>query len=256
MKELDFEQRLLASARRGLSPAAADAERVRARLAALLPASAELDLDDGTATPELVAPSLAPAASWLGKALVLAAVAGGSATVGYVAGRSESAAEGPRIVLTVPERVAATASGAEPAPASAPPSLPAASASAPAPRASVTSSARPALAAADALEHEAQTLRRVERALRAKNPQLALALLAELDADVPRGKLGEERRAAFTVASCEIGFGASRQSLLEKFVAQHPASVYLARVRTSCAEAPSQTESGERGDSSSGEVQR
>jgi hypothetical protein len=63
---------------------------------------------------------------------------------------------------------------------------------------------------------------------------LALALLDELDRDMPQGSLLEERLAARVVASCEQTFGPSREGLLASFLERYPRSVHVARVRTSC----------------------
>jgi hypothetical protein len=93
----------------------------------------------------------------------------------------------------------------------------------------------PAEVVADPLEEELRTLRRVERSLRAGNPQLALALLRDLDSKVPAGKLIEERRAALAVATCTTNPG-SRSAHLQGFADQFPGSVYAARVRASCAD--------------------
>jgi hypothetical protein len=76
----------------------------------------------------------------------------------------------------------------------------------------------------------------VERAQRAGNPRLALALLDELDRERPRGKLMEERAAARAVAECQSTFGARRSELVERFKKRYGSSVYLTRVEVACAE--------------------
>jgi hypothetical protein len=85
-------------------------------------------------------------------------------------------------------------------------------------------------------EQELRTLRRVERAQREGNPRFALALLDELDRTSPRGKLGEERHAARTVALCTLDDAQSTaQARAAEFAARHSRSVYLPRVRQACA---------------------
>jgi hypothetical protein len=97
------------------------------------------------------------------------------------------------------------------------------------------SGATPATSESD-IDEELRILRRVERAQRAGNPRLALALLDELDRDRPRGKLLEERAAARAVAQCSSTFGDSRAALLARFRARYSSSVYSPRVEAACAE--------------------
>jgi hypothetical protein len=90
-------------------------------------------------------------------------------------------------------------------------------------------------AAAEAsLDQEVRALRAVERALRDRQPALAMALLAELDRAIPRGRLVEERQATATIARCAVGDVPFDVDLAEMFADQYPASVYLDRVRRSC----------------------
>ncbi len=83
------------------------------------------------------------------------------------------------------------------------------------------------------LEHELFVLQRAERALRNDNAELALALLAQLDAEHPRALLGEERSATRLMASCQAGKdGAARAAHM--FLERHTRSVYGDRLRAAC----------------------
>jgi hypothetical protein len=88
---------------------------------------------------------------------------------------------------------------------------------------------------ADMLSEEARELGRVDRALRAGNPLLALGILRELDRKIPRGVLAEERTAARYIARCqsgEAGAGEGATAWLE----QHPRSMYATRLTAACGE--------------------
>jgi hypothetical protein len=80
---------------------------------------------------------------------------------------------------------------------------------------------------------ELALLRRVERALRAQNPALALALIAELDQRFPDTRLAEEREAAHVIAACGIGEGGARLRA-ERFLREQGGSVYAERAREAC----------------------
>ena len=80
---------------------------------------------------------------------------------------------------------------------------------------------------------ELALLQRVERAMRANEYSLALALVAELDEHFPTARLEEERRAARLIAECRLGLPGSRQRGAQ-FLAQRPSSVYAYRVQTAC----------------------
>src|SRR5262245_15650205 len=72
-----------------------------------------------------------------------------------------------------------------------------------------TPASRPPLEAAsdearNQLERELHWLQRAERALRSGDARLALALLAELDAEYRRPLLGEERAATRHMAACQL----------------------------------------------------
>ena len=78
--------------------------------------------------------------------------------------------------------------------------------------------------------------------MREDAPQLALSLLVMLERRVHNGQLLEERFAAKTVARCALD-SAARPALLAQFSQRHADSVYLPRVKQSCAtlQAPSAT---------------
>jgi hypothetical protein len=160
-----------------------------------------------------------------------------------------AAAQEARAVAALPARAAAPAQelalpaadvepaeemAAEPAAASAPeePVEPA-RAQRTAPRAARTRSTPPPLT------EELGLLRRVERALRARDAALALALLRELDTRFPQTRLGEERLAARLMADCQQGSSdplaraAARREAL-RFSREHQASVYSERVQAAC----------------------
>jgi hypothetical protein len=76
-------------------------------------------------------------------------------------------------------------------------------------------------------------LRRAERAVRAENSALALALIGELWQHYPRSSLLEERRAIELLAHC--GAGATDSSVrARRFLREQPRSVYAGRVRRMC----------------------
>jgi hypothetical protein len=233
------ERELLAAARRGLSPTAADQARVRrATDAALAPG--------GAATTVRAAP-------WATRVVVVGAIAAGAAGLGYRvgvrAGREQAASE----------RAVATASPARAEPT--PPPVPTANGAwspeergrivaptAATPRPSVAhrrnvadaavAPAAPGVPAAS-LAEEVRALRAVERALREGNPGFALALLRELDRAVPNGQLVEERLATRTIARCATGDVPIGVDLADDFAARHPDSVYGRRVADACAETDS-----------------
>jgi hypothetical protein len=90
-------------------------------------------------------------------------------------------------------------------------------------------------------------LHRTERAIRAHDPALALALLAELDRAAPSATLREERRTARILAECEQGSepdtrimtentrrGSPARARAEQFLREQPSSVYSDRIRDIC----------------------
>jgi hypothetical protein len=127
---------------------------------------------------------------------------------------------------------------APPAPSAEPASKPAAS-TAPTARRAERRSAGPAHAAARAGEsgssadEELQLLVRAERALRARHPELALSLAAELEERFPGSGLQEERRAIALLAHCQRDAVGAR-SLAEGFAQRYPGSVYVERIARGC----------------------
>lgn len=92
--------------------------------------------------------------------------------------------------------------------------------------------------AASRARDELALLQRVERALRAKQAALALALLDELDRRHPRSTLLEERTAARVVAGCLLPMASARRpgerTAADRFLSEQHASVYADRVRRAC----------------------
>lgn len=260
------EERFLRAARAGMSPTAADAERVLVGVERALLGSLTL-----VATHGLAPASNAGRVSWLGAPVprwFAACLALSTGLLGYLAG-SHSRARTPGGTSIAPTTIAAPDT---PSPASvrvdegaarannavtespsasndAVPDRPSVSNDtiveiAPAPRSSKVrspSSASSALTMSEgrespsdsSLNEEVRVMRRVERALRSDNPRLALALLSDLDRAVPRGQLGEERLAASVQARCALGYG-SRAELLDGFKRDHPTSPYVNRVKKAC----------------------
>jgi hypothetical protein len=86
-------------------------------------------------------------------------------------------------------------------------------------------------------------LERAERAVRSRNPALALALIGELEQSFPRSRLHEERRSIELMAHCQA-LGPSSEANAdtkadiatrrERFLRQYPESVYFARIADEC----------------------
>jgi hypothetical protein len=91
--------------------------------------------------------------------------------------------------------------------------------------------------AARAPNDELSLLERAERAVRAHNPDLALALASELERRHPSTALDEERRAIELMALCQSGSSRARR-LGERFLQRYPESVYAARISTECGPSP------------------
>jgi hypothetical protein len=88
------------------------------------------------------------------------------------------------------------------------------------------------------LDQELALLQRAERAVRVGNAALALALTAELEAQHPRSRLLEERRAIELLAHCAAG-ATDAAPRATRFLREHPKSVYAGRVRELCHVEPS-----------------
>lgn len=231
--QVDPEQALLLAIQRELSPSPFDRQRVRSALAlrigaatsaAQLAASKPGDLGEARV--------LAPGLRGLSQQLVAAGLIGAACFgAGYLTGRSRPA----------PPTVSATTTTREVPPLEQVPAVeplvavPTASSlkATPSGRPVPASSPGPTVDAASTLSEEARELRRVDRALRAGSPLLALGILRELDEKVPRGALMEERSAARYVARCQSG-DATAASAAAAWLEKHPRSVYSARVRASC----------------------
>jgi hypothetical protein len=80
---------------------------------------------------------------------------------------------------------------------------------------------------------ELALLRRCERALRAQNADLALALLRELDERYRDTRFAEERRAARVLAHC-LGRDDAASELAQAFLRERPSSVYSKRIVETC----------------------
>jgi hypothetical protein len=87
--------------------------------------------------------------------------------------------------------------------------------------------------AANGAKDELLLLERAERAVRARHPELALALTAELEQRFPGSPLQEERRAVALLAQCQRG-GDEARELAESFVRRYPGSVYAERITMGC----------------------
>lgn len=240
------ELEVLAGARRALEPNAQDAARVlhNARLAIASGAGPSAGVTAGSA-------------SALAKKIALGlGIAGLSAWLGYGAGFSagergaREAVRMPAPAISAPRSSAAPASTMTSTPPSAPvliettvaitegPKRP--KASRPAAAAIAENNAPLAPEPSPSLDAEIKALRAIERALRNREPQRALELLAALDREVAEGQMLEERAAARAMARCEKGAlsdspdpAEAMQRVLE-FSQAYPASVYFTRVRTTC----------------------
>ncbi|MGC4087208.1 MAG: hypothetical protein QM756_04750 [Polyangiaceae bacterium] len=235
------EAALLRQARAGLSPSAADGDRVRRAL--------ELSLTLGSGA---VAHGATTQLSGLAKLGLAAAVAAGTGLGGYWLGYHAGAAD--RATAATQARAPAPAAPAvleAPAPArSSEPEV--ATPPVVSPRAGTSASRVPTAAASTSqgaprdtketaseptLEAETRLLARVERALRDQNPRFALALLGELDREVPGGQLREEREAARVVAHCELESPTAAE-LSQNFIARHKGSALAARIVRACNDQP------------------
>lgn len=229
------EMAVLARARRALSPTTADEQRVARAVNATVVAAA------GHAT--------AVASRLLTTCAVAAIAAGSGYWVGHRAGlrdgqtgaaalSSAALMAAPRATPTAtPPLVDVIASAPTPASASSSSASRALAGSAPHARPGHNTPAlapAPATSPADSLNQELRVLRSVERALRNRQPGLALALLRDLDRAIPQGKLMEERAATSTIARCASGDGPIGLNLGDEFADRFPNSVYFERVEQAC----------------------
>ena len=267
--DLDHEaRRLLAQADAEYAPSAADRARVHARVLRSLAGVPVSVPSAGHETVDQVADAASKGASgWaLGASVkgLIGAMAIGSACfgAGFFAGRqtaplvAQSGQPLPTHTRAPAHSPAPAPKPASPAPGpqpqdltnvarSAPKGAPARAASAAVPARDAPlaplglntdkESAAPLDVHTSALWQETQLLQRAQRALGAGNPQLARALLDELDDQFPNGVLLEERRAARVLVLCGLGRVAEARAQAQQFRSAYPTSVHAERVGASCA---------------------
>jgi hypothetical protein len=244
----EFERSLLESARRGLGPSAEVAARVRNKAFAAIAAGVPVPdpspglLERVTNSAQNLVESLADGPTQARVALgavLLSTVGLGGYALGVQAGRREAklgggVATAPAVVRPVNQELAPAVAAPAPAPAhaAAPESVSSGRRHESAARVAASAVAPPP---PEDPEAELRALRRIERVLREHNPRLALALLADLDRDLPQGKLLEERETARVVANCELDEGATAaRDRAAKFAVRYPNSVYASRVEHAC----------------------
>ena len=91
---------------------------------------------------------------------------------------------------------------------------------------------RPELSLAEALE----LLHRAERSLHAREPELALGFLSDLDRRAARGVLREERLATLALALCALERHDAARAAQRELATENSNSIYLARLRHGCAD--------------------
>ena len=217
---------VLARAQRAWSPAPADAERVRRSIGVALAAGAAAS-----------APAVpARARNWMGRLLAAGTIAAAAGGIGYWAGYRAGVRDIPLVAgvapPSLPARLAAQPAAPELPLSPVPPTATAGRRGGHTARHDGKSAAPPT---AESLAVELRALRNTERALRDGNPGLALAFLSDLDRQVPRGQLAEERDAMSTLARCARGDRPIGVDLGGEFIERHPTSVYRARVEQACA---------------------
>lgn len=231
-----------------LSPSAADKARHRAALGLGSAGAGSGAMAPRGAAHGWGALRASGGAGWTAGLLLLGAGVG----LGFwLRGTVEQPASAP-LAVAAPTNVGATAPAVSTPPSAVPPAAvePArdvATPSAPPAVARERASARPERRAATGVgssqaeasvaqpfDAELALLQRVERALRASNPSLAVVLLDELDAGFSDTRLGEERQAARRIAECQLQLPGWRQRA-ERFLSDQRSSVYAQRVRAACA---------------------
>ena len=93
---------------------------------------------------------------------------------------------------------------------------------------------QPAAEAEDPMLAELRAVQSAQRALARNDGAGALRALAALDRTHPRGNLLEERQAARVLALCAAGRAEDSRAAADRFLAQHPGSPQVARVRGAC----------------------
>jgi hypothetical protein len=238
MTDQDPELRqLLARAREGMSPTADDAERVHALLSSALTPSAESERQPAVSAARALRLTRL---RWLALGLGLGAVAGyalGQRPVLHTVVASPTLpAQGQQTAASpaVPERAPAPPAGAAERPSSEASPRVASRA-----RSLDSDAGRPTKAPRRQEPHEragadeVALMQRVNRALARGEAAWALALLRQLDLEVPQGRLLEERAAGGVIARCLLDprVGAVE---LARYTQQYPSSVHLARVSQVC----------------------
>lgn len=256
MADVDELQRSLGLARAGLGSPEGARARVRARLAERLPAADAASSSGAAGGGTATRAAGGAARAWTVGLMGLSFIAGY-----WLRGAQEPAAPDARASAAPLTMEAGQGTGAEPAlqpveraqqppepareqPAASQPVPGGASGNAPgepwpAPRA-VARPRAPAAAppADDSLAREVALLQRVERAIRAREGELALALLLEHERDFPASSLREERAAARVLGACVAQQGrvarARARADAERYLERRAHSVYADRIRTLC----------------------
>lgn len=89
-------------------------------------------------------------------------------------------------------------------------------------------------AASDQLLQETAALAHVQSALNRKDPAAAMALLERQSKAFSSGQLAQEREAAYVLALCAAGRTKEAEQARARFVAAHPTSPLVKRVKKSC----------------------
>ncbi len=261
------DEALLERARRGLEPGVEDHARIKRRLLARIGVvgmgvGTSASAAAGAATPLVAggAGALSVVAKIAVTVSLVTGVVGGAAVVhGWTsskatvervapvpAGPAWAAAAPPR-AGGLPVAVAPAARALDGTPvASAAPPLPPAIARAPAPSPPHARGEKPADALGDpaataspvagpsTVGAEADLLRQADAAMKAGDPERALAFVEQHAASFPRGILVEERDAERVIVTCALGRADEARALASTFLSAHPRSPLVARVRTSC----------------------
>ncbi len=240
MTDLSPEARaLLRAARRLDDPTEQDSRRVRSSVLARVGTAAGIGASIGATVhaSSLAASTAVLLGSTAGKIGVALLLAGGLSTGAYVAVRSRAPATAAPVVAQV-----ATAPPVI-APSPAPPTrreepVPERPSSA----TTTTTTARnraPAPATRRArsdLEAEVRLLQEADAELRRRDPEAALARLAEHASKYPSGTLAQEREGIRVIALCRAGRLPEGRAAAERFLSQAPKSSLATRVRAACGE--------------------
>jgi predicted lipid-binding transport protein (Tim44 family) len=230
MEPLDPElQSLVAAERREVEPTFAERERVAKSLARRVGGGfgAALGLMTTKAAGAAAVSSSVGLALKLSVALLLAGTAA-LVVVPRLTQREARPAPAARSASPTPSHTA-TLAQTETAPLMPPPEPPAKTDDAPGP-----ARGSPAARPLPPLAEEARLLKQAQQALRAGEPQVALASLAEHQRRFPQGQLALERNAARLTALCALGHTPQTLSEARTFLQQHPQSGLSQQVRASC----------------------